>query len=228
MPVPSIASKARSLDRHHRPDPAFADRRQKLLEPGAADARARTTEIVIDDTDVGPAKLSGSLDQPILASMALVPPPAAISANRLMYSPCAQLSGSIEPVASPAVSPGGRVTAQPDGVSLSAGSVALGLKICSEMKPWGVEKAFSAAKRSSLKPSASCPQTVAPRKRVGAGLKADQDVLLAAQLARAHPVRQRRHRGFPAVHVIQDHEALRAGALDQQMPFDARPGAPEA
>ncbi len=63
-----------------------------------------------------------------------------------MYSPCAQLSGAIEPVASPGVSPGGTVTAQPDGVSLSAGSVALGFQICSEMKPWGVEKAFSAAR----------------------------------------------------------------------------------
>src|SRR5271157_4036002 len=48
--------------------------------------------------------------------------------------------------------------------------------------------------------------------RVGAGLEAARDVLLAAQLARAHPVRQRRHRGFPAVHVIQDHEPLRASA----------------
>jgi HEAT repeats/Armadillo/beta-catenin-like repeat len=67
----SVAGQARRLDRHHRADPAFADRRQKLLEPGAADARARATEIVIDDTDVGPAELSGSLDQPILASTAL-------------------------------------------------------------------------------------------------------------------------------------------------------------
>ena len=64
------------------------------------------------------------------------------------------------------------------------------------------------------------------RERVGAGLEAVQDALRAAQLARAHPVRQRRHRGFPAVHVIQDHEALRAGALAQQVPFDARPGRP--
>ena len=38
VPVPSIAGQARSLDRHHRADPAFADRRQKLLEPGATDA----------------------------------------------------------------------------------------------------------------------------------------------------------------------------------------------
>jgi hypothetical protein len=52
-------------------DPAVADRRQKLLKPGAADAGARTAEIVINDTDVGPAKLSGSLDQSILPSTAL-------------------------------------------------------------------------------------------------------------------------------------------------------------
>ena len=71
VPVASVAGQARSLDRHHRADPAFADRRQQLLEPGAADARARTTEIVIDDADVGPAELPGSLDQPILASTAL-------------------------------------------------------------------------------------------------------------------------------------------------------------
>ena len=71
VPVSSVAGQARRLDRHHRADPAVADRRQKLLKPGAADAGARTAEIVINDTDVGPAKLSGSLDQSILPSTAL-------------------------------------------------------------------------------------------------------------------------------------------------------------
>src|SRR5271166_6896896 len=45
-------------------------------------------------------------------------------------------------------------------------------------------------------------------KRLRAGLEAGQDILLVAQLARADPVRQRRDRGLPAVHVIQDYEAL--------------------
>jgi len=71
VPVASIAGQARRLDRHHRAYPALADRRQKLFEAGAADARPRTTEIVINNADVGPAKLSGPLHQPILAPTAL-------------------------------------------------------------------------------------------------------------------------------------------------------------
>ncbi len=71
VPVTPVAGQARGLDRHHRADPAFADRSQQLLEPGAADARAGAAEIVVDDADLGPAELPGSLDQPILPSTAL-------------------------------------------------------------------------------------------------------------------------------------------------------------
>ena len=49
---------------------------------------------------------------------------------------------------------------------------------------------------------ASVLAAVESRERVAAGLKADQDVLFVAKLSRAHPVRQRRNRGFPPVHVI--------------------------
>src|SRR5271165_4235513 len=65
--------------------------------------------------------------------------------------------------------------------------------------------------------------------RIGAGFKAVKDVLLVAQLAGPHPVRKGRDRGLPAVHVVQNHETLRAGALDQEVAFDARscrPGVP--
>ena len=51
--------------------------------------------------------------------------------------------------------------------------------------------------------------------------------LRSAACRGAEPVRQRRDRGLPAVHVIEDDEALRAGALDQEMAFDPRPGRPE-
>ena len=71
VPVAPVAGQARGLDRHHHADPAFADRSQELFEPWAADARARAAEIVVDDADVGPAKLPSPLDQPILASTAL-------------------------------------------------------------------------------------------------------------------------------------------------------------
>src|SRR4029077_17103273 len=73
---------------------------------------------------------------------------------------------------------------------------------------------------------ASVLAAIETRERVRAVFEAHQDVLLIAQLSRAHPVRQRRNRGFPAVHVIQDHEALGTGALDKEMPFDPRSGRP--
>jgi hypothetical protein len=71
VPVTSVAGQARSLNGHDRADPAFADRSQSLFEPRAADARARAAEIIINDVDVGPAKLPDPPDQSILASTAL-------------------------------------------------------------------------------------------------------------------------------------------------------------
>ena len=71
VPVASVAGQAGRLDRHHRADPALADRCQQLLEPGAVDARARAAEIVINDADVGPAKMPRPLDQSVLPSTAL-------------------------------------------------------------------------------------------------------------------------------------------------------------
>ena len=57
MPVPAIARQAGSLDREHRAGASLTDRRQQAFETRATDARARTTEIVVDDDDLLPAKL---------------------------------------------------------------------------------------------------------------------------------------------------------------------------
>jgi hypothetical protein len=67
MPITPVAGQTRSLDGHHGADPALANRRQQLLESRTSDTRARPTEIVVDDADIGPTELSGALDKSILA-----------------------------------------------------------------------------------------------------------------------------------------------------------------
>ena len=71
VPIAPVAGQARGLDGHHGADAALADRRQQLLEPRTGDARAGTAEVVVDDADVGPAKLPSALDEPILPAAAL-------------------------------------------------------------------------------------------------------------------------------------------------------------
>lgn len=71
VPVTAIAGEPRGLDRNHRADPTFADRREQLLEPGPRDAAAGAAEIIIDHRNVGLAELAGPIDQPILAPLAL-------------------------------------------------------------------------------------------------------------------------------------------------------------
>ena len=66
MPIAPVAGQTRRLDGHHGADAALADRRQQLLKSRTSDTRARATEIVVDDADIGPTELSGALDESIL------------------------------------------------------------------------------------------------------------------------------------------------------------------
>src|SRR5665811_591894 len=70
VPVAPVASQARSLDRDHDANAAFADGCEKLLEAWSGDARARPPEVVVDDADVGPTEAAGALDEPILPATA--------------------------------------------------------------------------------------------------------------------------------------------------------------
>lgn len=71
VPVPAITRQSGGFNGEDCTHPAFADRRQKLLEARPADAGPRTAEIFIDDDGVFPAKSPRALCKAILASPAL-------------------------------------------------------------------------------------------------------------------------------------------------------------
>ena len=70
VPVAAVARETRSLDRKHGADTTVANRRQQTLEAWAGYAAARSSKIVVDDLDSGPAKLPGAIGKPILPSLA--------------------------------------------------------------------------------------------------------------------------------------------------------------
>ena len=72
MPVPAIACQARSFDRKHSAGPALADCGQQAFEARAADARAGTAKIVVDDRDLLPAELTRAIGQSVLAAAAFM------------------------------------------------------------------------------------------------------------------------------------------------------------
>src|SRR5271165_2233035 len=72
MPVPAIACQARSFDRKHSTGPALADCGQQAFKARAADARAGTAQIVVDDRDLLPAELTRAIGQSVLAAAAFV------------------------------------------------------------------------------------------------------------------------------------------------------------
>src|SRR3546814_6088978 len=59
--------------------------------------------------------------------------------------------------------------------------------------------------------------------RVGAGVHSLENILFIVKVPGANPVGEHRDARFPFVHMVEDHEALHAGALDEDMAFDARP-----
>src|SRR5215471_20646743 len=72
MPVAAIAGKTRRLNREYSADTAVADRCEQPLEAGTRDAATGAAEVVVDDIDVGPAKLLGAIDEAVLAPPALM------------------------------------------------------------------------------------------------------------------------------------------------------------
>jgi hypothetical protein len=64
------AGKTRGFDRKHRTDTTVTDCRQQSLEAWTGDAAARSSEIIVDDLDIRPAKLPGAIGKPILSSLA--------------------------------------------------------------------------------------------------------------------------------------------------------------
>src|SRR5208283_2850593 len=66
VPVTPISRQTRCLDGEHSTHMAFADRGKQSLESRTADARARATKIVINDSDIGPTKNAGAIGQSIL------------------------------------------------------------------------------------------------------------------------------------------------------------------
>jgi hypothetical protein len=69
VPVAAVAGEPRSLDRKHRTDTTVTDCGQQSLEAWTSDAAARSSQIVVDDLDSGPAKLLGTIGKPILSSL---------------------------------------------------------------------------------------------------------------------------------------------------------------
>jgi hypothetical protein len=70
MPISTIACQPRGFDRHHRTDTALADPGKKPLEAGSRNTGTRTAEIIVDDFNISPAELAGTLNKRILASFA--------------------------------------------------------------------------------------------------------------------------------------------------------------
>jgi hypothetical protein len=60
------AGETRGLDRQHSPDTAVADGGQQSLKAWTGDATTRSSEIVVDDLDLRPAKLPGTIGKTIL------------------------------------------------------------------------------------------------------------------------------------------------------------------
>src|SRR5271166_1223154 len=71
VPVTPVAGQARRLHRHDGADAPLADRREQPLEARAPDAAGRSTEIIVDDLDVLPAKQSRSVGKAVLPTLAL-------------------------------------------------------------------------------------------------------------------------------------------------------------
>jgi hypothetical protein len=67
MPVAAVAGEAGGFDREYGADACLTNRCQQTLEARPSDATTRTSEIVIDDLNGGPAKLLGAIGEPILA-----------------------------------------------------------------------------------------------------------------------------------------------------------------
>src|SRR6202165_5165136 len=72
MPVAAVARETRGFNCKHGADTALTDCRQQALEARACDAAARATEIIVNDLDIGPAKLFGAIGEPVLAAPALM------------------------------------------------------------------------------------------------------------------------------------------------------------
>jgi hypothetical protein len=72
MPIAPIACQTRRLDREYRANLTFTDHSEQPLKPRTADAGSGAAEIIVDDGNVAPAKLSRTLRQPILPTPALV------------------------------------------------------------------------------------------------------------------------------------------------------------
>src|SRR5215470_1660017 len=68
MPVAAITGKTGRLDREHGADTAIADHCEQPLEARTCDAAARAAEVVVDDIDVAPAKLLGSIDEAVFGA----------------------------------------------------------------------------------------------------------------------------------------------------------------
>src|SRR6185503_17521342 len=73
-------------------------------------------------------------------------------------------------------------------------------------------------------PLAEIFAAIETRDRVRTGLDAVEDVLAVGEAALANPGGKLRHRLLVAVRIIEHKKARHLGALDQQMPLDARAG----
>jgi hypothetical protein len=71
MPVAAIPGQTRRFERHHCSNALFANCSQQSLESGPNGPPARSPEIVIDDLDLVPAELPSTLNQAVLAPLAL-------------------------------------------------------------------------------------------------------------------------------------------------------------
>ena len=64
MPIAAVTGQTLGFQRYHCPDLAFADRGQQLLEARSGCPAAGSAEIVIDDLNVIPAKLTARSTRP--------------------------------------------------------------------------------------------------------------------------------------------------------------------
>src|SRR5260370_26834081 len=71
MPVAAVASQPRRFDREYGTDAAVADRCQQSLEARRIDATAGAAKILVDDLDISPAELPGTIGEPVLTAAAL-------------------------------------------------------------------------------------------------------------------------------------------------------------
>src|SRR4029077_19261777 len=72
VPVATVARQSRRFDRQHGAHASLADCSQQALETRSGDAAARATEIIVDNFDGGPAKLTSAIGKAILPMAALM------------------------------------------------------------------------------------------------------------------------------------------------------------